>query len=190
MEHARHTKGHGRRSASFWALATILLAALVVFGYAVISGEWQVQPIVSGSMEPGFSVGGVVVAQREPLADLTLRSVIVTHPPHMPHYDLVHRIVEIKTLTADSAVVQTMGDDNTVPDPFLITVHGPWIYQVRFSVPFVGYPALWVHSPRGKVLLLAIAAALILLVATRVVLDRRRRKRKTITAGPAGPADA
>jgi signal peptidase len=155
--------------------AVLLLAAVALLGllgYSVGSGQWQIRPILSGSMRPGFPVGGVAITQREPLADLRVNEVIVTHPPNQPHFDLIHRIIQIKSVTANGAVVQTKGDDNPVADPFTVQVKGPWIYQVRTTVPVLGYAAVAVHSPRGRRILLA--GLLVLTVLARTLLGRRR----------------
>lgn len=138
-----------------WVVAAVGLCVFAGLAFAVVSGNWQIRPILSGSMEPGFPVGGVAVTQRMPISDLQLRSVIVTHPPGQPHFDLIHRIVQIKSQTADTAVVQTMGDANSAPDPFTVRVYGPWIYRVRFTVPLIGYPALWAHSHSGRLIVFA-----------------------------------
>lgn len=170
---ASEKRGRRVRVTGTHVTAALLLVLVSLLAGAVLSGNWQIRPVLSGSMRPGFSVGGVVVTEREPLRDLQLRSVIVTHPPGEPHFDLIHRIIQIESQGADSAVVQTMGDDNPAPDPFHVVVRGPWIYVVRFSVPWVGYPALWAHSPRGRQILLGLAVILALFVIARTLLARR-----------------
>lgn len=168
-----------------WMVVIALFVAVFGFlAFSVGSGAWQIRPVLSGSMRPGFPVGGVVITRREPISDLRLDSVIVTHPPGEPHFDLIHRIIEIKSQRADSAVVQTKGDDNSAPDPFVITVEGPSIYQVQYSFPLLGYPAVWAHSPRGRQLLLGLAVLLILAVVTRTLVRRRRPVVTDATNGP------
>ncbi len=164
-----------RLSPSMTITLAVLIGILTLLALAVGSGHWQVRPILSGSMSPGFPVGGVAVTDREPLADLKVNDVIITHPPGEPHFDLIHRVIQIKSLSADSAVVQTKGDANPAADPFVIKVHGPWMYRARFTVPLVGYAAIEVHSPKGRRLLLAIAALLVLFVVGRSLLANRRR---------------
>lgn len=163
----------GRLVAS--AVALVLLVGAPTF--ALASGRWQVQPILSGSMRPGFAVGGVVVAQHEPLRDLSVGSVIIVHPPDEPNVSIVHRVIRVVARHPDEALVQTKGDDNTSPDPFTATVHGPQVYVARFTLPFVGYPLVWAHSPNGRRVLLGLAALLLVLAATasRRELGRRRR---------------
>jgi cytoskeletal protein RodZ len=53
-------------------------------------------------------------------------------------------------------------------------VKGPWIYQVRTTVPVLGYAAVAVHSPRGRRILLLLAGLLVLTVLARTLLGRRR----------------
>jgi signal peptidase len=167
------TKSKSNRGVALLGAAVTLILVLAV---AVLSGTWQLRPVLSGSMRPGLSVGGVVVTQREPIADLQVRDVIVTHPPGEPGVNLIHRVIEIKSKTAGSAVVQTMGDANPAPDPFTVTVHGPWIYKARFAVPFVGYPAVALHSPLGRRITLAGALLVLAIAGLRIRKDSSRRK--------------
>ena len=148
-------------------LGAVLLLLVVGLGAEVTSGRWSIHPVLSGSMRPGFPVGGIVITEREPLSRLQLRDVIVTHPPGEPHFDLIHRVISIASRTNDSVTAQTMGDANPAPDPFQVVVHGPWMYQVKYSLPLLGYPALWAHSPGGRRIFLAVAIGLLLVAALR-----------------------
>ena len=181
-----------------WSLRRILGAVLVVAvlgGLAVVGvnvglGRWQIHPVLSGSMRPGLAVGSVVVMQREPVSDLAVRDVILTNPPGEPHFDIVHRVVSI-TPAPGGPVVQTMGDDNSAPDPWRVKIRSPYIYQARFSVPLLGYVALYLHGPRGRKTLLAIAAFLLLLAAAGSLWQRRgHRLADPPRSLPAPPAEA
>lgn len=160
---------------------TLLFVAIVLAGVAwlavsVLSGRLEVRPVLTGSMEPGFSVGGVVVAEREPLRDLQPRMVIVTHPPTDLQFAVVHRVIAVRSRSSTQAVVETRGDNNPTPDPYYSVVHGPWIYVVHESIPYVGYLALWAHSPAGRRNLMVVAIAIISLVVARTAWTRRRNR--------------
>jgi signal peptidase len=160
------------------ALLAVVLAVFGVATFLVGSGRWQARPILSGSMRPGFAVGSVALTEREPLSSLRLDAVIVTHPPGEPHVDLVHRVIQIKSMTSRGAVVQTKGDANSAADPFTVRVNGPWIYQVKTTIPLVGYAALAVHSPAGRRLLLGLAALLLVIAWLRILGQQRRKNTK------------
>lgn len=157
----------------------VLLAIVGVMAAAVGSGEWQVQPILSGSMRPGFPVGGVVFVQRVPLSSLRVRDVALFHPPGEPQITYVHRIISLER-TPQGLDIRTQGDDNVFPDPWTLHLQGRWAYQARFTVPLVGYVAVWDHSPSGhKDLLLAVGACLVVLAIVAIIGERRRRRRVT-----------
>jgi signal peptidase I len=176
-------------SAATMAAALLFLCLIGLLAVEVGSGQWQIRPVLSGSMRPGFPVGGLAITEREPFADLAIRSVIVTHPPGAPHFNLIHRIIAIKSRNGDSAVLQTMGDANAAPDPFIVHIEGPWIYQVRFTLPLIGYPAVAIHSPRGRLLLLALGILLLLWAAWRSRRGRRGKDIPAVSEGEAVPSD-
>jgi len=153
-------------------IGVVALAGLAVVAVAVLSGRWQIRPILSGSMRPGFAVGGVVVTERVPLADLRLGEVAVFHPPGQPSIDYVHRVIALHR-GDDGLVVHTKGDDNLYPDPWTLHVDGRYAYVARFTVPFLGYAAIWVHSPGGRRIILLAAGLLALGLVAAGLLERR-----------------
>lgn len=141
------------------AVLLVLLGALVLMIVGVVSGGWEIQPILSGSMRPGFPVGGVVVVERMPISSLRPRDVVLFHPPTEPGVTYVHRIIWLKR-TPSGTEIHTQGDDNAFPDPWTSVLKGKWAYQARFTVPLVGYAAVWDHSLAGRRYLLVITAVI------------------------------
>lgn len=192
--HRRRRRGGSNRR-PFTAKRTIgglaiaaLVAACVLVITAVVSGEWQLQPILSGSMRPGLPVGGVVAVQRVPTSSLQVRDVVLFHPPGQPNDTYVHRIISM-TKTPDGYVIRTQGDANRYPDPWTIRFRGPWAYEARFTVPLVGYAAVWYHSPAGrKALFLAGGSVIVLVAASVLVGELRRLRRKKSSPGDADGA--
>ncbi len=158
-------------------MLAVAAAVVVLMAVAVGSGAWQIRPVLSGSMRPGLPIGGVVVTQRIPLDELALRDVAVFHPPFDPHADYVHRVISLHR-EGSTVVVRTQGDDNIYPDPWTLRLHGRYAYVARFSVPLLGYPAVWAHSPTGRRDLLGAGAALAAAFAGTYALDRRRRRKR------------
>jgi signal peptidase I len=165
---------------------TLLVALLGVFAIVaaeVGSGKWEIQPVLSGSMRPGFPIGGVVVAQRVPTASLQVRDVILFHPPGEPQTTYVHRIISLERV-AGVDVVRTQGDDNRFPDSWTLHLNGRWAYEARFTIPLLGYVAVWDHSGSGRRDLLDGAGALIVLCGIMVLASHFvRGKREATTDG-------
>ena len=175
----RHVRA-GKRSVLAAVVACIVVGLIGAIAAAVMSGQYQVRPVLSGSMRPGLPIGGVVVTKRVPTSSLQIRDVIVFHRPDQPDELIVHRIVSITPGLA-GPVVQTQGDANDAPDPWRATMNGPTAYRAVFSLPLLGYPAVWMHSPTGRRVLLAVG----LLLVAGAALRRPKRFRR-----PAAEVDA
>ncbi|MDA8071190.1 MAG: signal peptidase I [Actinomycetota bacterium] len=182
----RPARERARRRALKRLVTATVLAALVAAAttgiVGVASGAWQVRPILSGSMRPGFPVGGVVVTQRVPLDSLHVGDVVVFHIPHDPGATYVHRIVWLEH-RGNELLVRTKGDANTVPDPWTLNVHGPVAYQARFTLPLIGYAAVWLHSPTGRNDMVAVAGLAFVVGALALALELVRERRARGAAG-------
>ena len=155
------------------AVSAALIGLVGLAAFAVLSGRYQVRPVLSGSMRPGFPVGGVVITERVPVSSLHVRDVVVLHRPDEPQELFVHRIISLTSGPA-GVVVKTQGDANAAPDPWQVTLRGDTAYRVLGSVPLVGYAAVWVHNPDGRRTLLAFGLLMILAAAGSVFAARRR----------------
>jgi signal peptidase I len=157
---------------AIWSLLGVVilgLAGLAVF--AVLSGGWTVTPILSGSMSPGLPVGGVAVAERTPIKNLADRDIILFQNPNRPSVEMVHRIINLSFDSSGRPVVKTQGDANTAADPWTVTLGGKYVYVVQFTLPLLGYPA--VYTNHGVDLM--VGGLILLLVAGGTVLVRQRR---------------
>ena len=163
------------------ALTLVVLVA-IVSAAAVLSGRYQARPVLSGSMRPGLPVGGVVVTERVPVSSLDVRDVIVFHRPDVPGDLVVHRIIALRHVGGDT-VIRTQGDANAVRDPWRVTLRGSTAYRARFSVPLVGYVAIWWHQPATRSLALVLAG-LCALAALAVLLVPAISRRRTPATEP------
>ncbi len=192
----RHAERRGGKGVVGYVKTTIstilLLAVLAGAGFVALSlvrGTWMVTPVLSGSMRPGFSVGGVVVSQRVPLNDIAVRDVIVFQNPIKPTEQMIHRIIKLTRLPSGAIKIKTQGDANPVPDPWTVKITTRFVYRIRWSVPLVGYVAIAYQNHRG--ILLAVAGLLLLLVAAGTWRKSGSKKEDTApddTPVP-GPAD-
>ena len=160
-----------------YVLLLAVLGAAGICAFALVQGTWQVTPVLSGSMRPGFSVGGAVISQRVPVDSLHVRDVIIFNDPYKPSEQIVHRIVRITKSSSGQLLFNTQGDANNVRDPWTITIRGNEVYKVRWSVPVLGYVANSYQNHRGDYLLGA-GIVLILIAVTTVLETRPGRRRR------------
>lgn len=167
---AAHARGHCSGvmvSNTKRAIASVMvLAVLAGVGFVALSlarGTWMVTPVLSGSMRPGFSVGGVVVSERVPLKDVAVRDVIVFQNPIKRTEQMIHRIVKLTREPGGAIKIKTKGDANPVPDPWTVVIHTRDVYRIRWSLPLLGYVAVAYQNYRG--IFIGVAGLLLLLVA-------------------------
>lgn len=153
-----------------------LIAGFATIGVAVLSGNWQIRPILSGSMRPGFSIGGVAVTQTIPTGQLKVGDVAVFHPPFLNNVTYIHRIISIKKVDGQF-IIHTKGDDNPSPDPWVLKITSNKSYVTRFTLPLIGYLAVWTHSTHGKKILLLIAGVLAIIFAMSILLEKENKRK-------------
>ena len=170
-------------------VAYVLLLAVLgpagICAFALVQGTWMVSPILSGSMRPGLAVRGVVISQRVRVDSLAVRDVIVFADPYKPSEQVLHRIVHITKGKSGQLLFNTQGDANTVRDPWTFSIHGNYVYRVRWTVPLIGYIAIAYQKHRGFFLLGA--GIVLIIIALFTVLETRpgRRRRHARQASPA-----
>jgi signal peptidase len=168
-----------------YVLLLAVLGAAGICAFALVQGTWQVTPVLSGSMRPGFSVGGAVISQRVAVDSLHVRDVIIFNDPLKPSEQIVHRIVRISKNSSGQLLFNTQGDANNVRDPWTLAIKGDYVYKVRWSVPLLGYVANNYQNHHGDYLLGA--GIVLILIAITTVLETRpeRRRRRAQQATPA-----
>jgi signal peptidase I len=181
--HSSDSVGHVSRRVQ-QVLTTVVglavLGAVAIACVALIRGTWILTPILSGSMRPGLPVGGLAISERVPVDRLVVRDVIVFREPNNPTKQVVHRIVRLRTNKSGQILINTQGDANTVRDPWTLTIRGRYAYQVRWTIPLLGYVGVAYQNDRGFVLL-GVGLALVALavtMATGLVRGRKRRARE------------
>ncbi len=153
-----------------------MLIGFIIMCIAVLSGSWQIRPILSGSMRPGFSIGGVAITQTIPTSQLKVGDVAVFHPPFLKNTTYIHRIISIRR-SNKQYIIRTKGDDNPIADPWLLRITSKNAYIARFTLPFIGYLAVWVHSYSGRKILLTIAGILVIIFIMSILLEREKKRR-------------
>lgn len=141
---ARGTRRAWRRAAAIALGSAALIGAL---GTGVLSAA-HIQPlvIISGSMEPGLPVGSVVYSQEVDASTLEVGDVVTTDRFNGPG-TVTHRVVDIEAGEEGTTVLTLKGDDNDGIDRETYEVTEVGI--MRFSIPYVGLPQLWVQNALG-----------------------------------------
>jgi signal peptidase len=154
------------RAAGNLALRAVLtgsLAVLLAVGVLPHLGWYRTETALSGSMEPYFSPGDMLVVTPEPLRDVRPGWVISYHIPVGDHHVQTHRVIQV-VRGGDHPLVRTKGDANEAADPWVAKLHGPKAWRVRKVVPHAGQLIVWLRQPIVHYLTLFLAPFLLALV--------------------------
>lgn len=145
-----------------WSIVSTLLVIAVVLAAIFLMGSrivgCRVFNIVSGSMEPEYSVGDLIYVQEVDPATIKPGDVIT----FVLNEDLVvatHRVVRVD---AEKQRLYTKGDANDTEDG--APVHYKNVIGIpRFAIPGLGYVSDFIQNPPGMYITIAGVAVLMLL---------------------------
>ena len=171
-----------RRIAS--ALTTVLTVVVTLAGVAFILPAvfgMQRYVITGTSMTGTIDYGSVAVEDVVPVSDLRVGDIITYEPPADSGLDhlVTHRIVAIHGHT-----FRTQGDAVPQRDPWKFQLDGVQQSRVAFSVPYVGYPFIWLADRGTRMLVIGLPAALIALISLWQIASVLRPRRKVEPSPP------
>ena len=144
------------------ALTTTLVTLIVIFAVFLMGSRlvgFQVFNVVSGSMEPTYSVGDLLYVKTVDPDSVKVGDVIT----FVLNEDLVvatHRVVRID---AENRHFYTKGDANDTEDK--APVHFNNLIGVpQFSIPLLGYVSNYIQNPPGTYVAIGAVVALLLAV--------------------------
>ena len=161
----------------FWDTVTTVLVALVVVFAVFLMGSrlmgMQVFNVISGSMEPTYSVGDLLYVKT-----VDPDSVKVGDPiTFVLNEDLVvatHRVVSIDK---ENRQFTTKGDANETEDA--APVHFNNLVGIPvFAIPLLGYVSAYIQSPPGMYVAIALGIALLAAVFLPDLLTKEENKEK------------
>jgi len=129
-----------------WVVVVLAFGTLAFIGLGPRVGGYRTLTVLTGSMRPTMPPGSVVVATREPTADLRVGQVLVYRIPVLDHRVVSHRVVSISR-TSSGVVVQTKGDANNAPDPWRARITDASVWEGRVAVPYLGTAIRALRSP-------------------------------------------
>jgi signal peptidase I len=178
VEPKRRVKRRAGRLRKWLAGVGVALAVVIVVGVLLVSVGPKVAPyhtyfVRSGSMEPTFSTGDLIVLGKVRMSEVETGDIITFERPDDPDTLVTHRVIGIET-TAGGEQFRTKGDANDSADPWRVPVEGSgWRYKFRISK--LGYVFGYLSTPLARLALLAVPAVLLGLVSLG---DRRKRRPK------------
>ena len=132
----------------------ILLSAMFLMG-ARVAGL-SVYTIISGSMEPTYSVGDLIYVKSVPPEQIEVGDP-VTFVLNENLVVATHRVVRVDR---ENQRLYTKGDNNQIAD--INPVHYKNVIgKPLFSLPYLGYISAWVKTPSGTYTAIAVGAALL-----------------------------
>src|SRR4051794_77478 len=155
------------------ALTSLVLSSVGVFlfiGLLPRTGTYRTLTVLSGSMEPAFKPGDMVVATPISNDALKIGDVLVYAIPIGDHHVESHRVVKIVSRKPLSVV--TKGDANEEADPWTAQLDGDRVWTVRRAVPYVGQGILWLRSPAVHRWLTLFVPALVVILMLKAIWRR------------------
>ena len=194
----------------FMMLMAVLLVGLRVFGLTPLY-------VMSGSMEPAFHVGSLIFVQKTDPSTISVGDPITytineegdysTHRViDIVSYDTVNRpavdekgepvldengeqVFEDHVLEETCYYFSTKGDANESPDGTPVYYKNV-VGVPRITIPYLGYVANWLQTPRGKIMGISIALVIIILTFLPDLLKLVDEPEKKKEEEKAEPADA
>ena len=148
---------------AMWVVVALAVAILATVTLGPRLGLFQVETVLSGSMEPLFQPGDVLVVVPEPLTDVRAGQILSFHAPTPDHRVETHRVVRV-IHHGPHPVIVTKGDANSAPDPWHARLHGTTAWRMVAVVPKAGslirtLRERWVHVVTVLLVPLLLAAA-------------------------------
>jgi signal peptidase len=160
----------------------ICVVLLVVWGTGIGLQHYLQTPtpllaVESGSMEPVFYRGDLVVVRAVDPSSLVVGDIVIYNsssiPSHSGGVPIVHRIIEINNVGGELRFI-TMGDNNPVPDSHYRTADDIFA-KVIGSVRYLGFITLILMPPTG---LISIIILVVIFLAASLLCDTFAPKKK------------
>jgi signal peptidase I len=148
----------------------VLTVAVVLFGVAVVIPKllgYQSYVITTGSMRGTADPGSLVLARTVPTSALQVGDVITYVPPPDAGvtHPVTHRIVDVTLNDEGQRILQTKGDANPTPDPWVFTLSSEVQPRMVLSLPLAGYPVLLLADRTVRMIAVGGPALIVALLA-------------------------
>lgn len=157
----------------FWNIISTVIVALIVLCAIFLMGSrllgYRVFTVISGSMEPKYSVGDLIyVKQVDP--DGIKKGDIITFILNEQLTVATHRV---EAVDAENRYFYTKGDANETIDAS--PVHFNNVIGVpQFSIPLLGYVSNFIQNPPGTYITIGVGLVLIIAVFVPDLLKKEK----------------
>ena len=150
----------------FSTVAIVLLVVTVLALQGTRLFGIRAYAVLSGSMEPKYHTGSVVYVKK--VAPESIKKGDVITFLMNGSTTVTHRVVEVDS---ENKKFVTRGDANNTNDSPVdfSSVYG----KVVYTVPYLGFVAVWISTTAGKIVLAAVFVILILLVTLSELLMKK-----------------
>lgn len=173
---------HSKSLKKIWSIVSSVLVAIVVICAIFLMGSrllgYRVFTVISGSMEPSYSVGDLIYVKSvdpntvkvgDPITFILNENLVVA----------THRVIKID---AENQYFYTKGDANETADA--LPVHFNNLIGVpEFSIPKLGYVSDFIQNPPGMYITIAIVGALVIVVFFPDMLGKKKKDEKQDKSG-------
>ncbi len=158
-----------------WNTVTTILLIAVILVAGVIAGPrlagLQPYAVLSGSMEPTYHVGSLIYVKAVDPTEVSVGDPITYHAGD---YIVTHRVVRVDT---EGQCFYTKGDANETEDGGAVAYES-LIGKPMATIPYLGYIANAVSSPRGMILAVTGVVVLLVLMFIPDILTKAEEKDK------------
>ena len=174
-----------RRSRKFANIAittACVVVTLLALAFILPSLFGLQRYVITGtSMTGTIDFGSIAVVEVVPVTDLRVGDIITYTPPPESGVDhpVTHRIIAIH-----GRVLQTKGDAVPQKDPWKFKLDSSQQARVVFSVPYLGYPLIWLADRETRMLVIGLPAAIIGLISLGQVFSALRPRRRPEETAP------
>lgn len=156
-----------------WNIFTTIIVIIVVILACIlfVPKIFGITPmaVLSGSMEPAYHVGGLVFVQKVDPENVTVGDAI-TFNVGAGDTVVTHRVIKINEKDKS---FETKGDANENADGGEVAFANVKGRAMDFSIPLLGYVAVYLGSTKGMILL---AAGMIILFLISFIIDQLSKK--------------
>lgn len=145
-------------------ISFVLFALMVFLAFIVISSKasggdptvmgYQFKTVLSGSMEPTFLTGSIIVIEPTKDGSKYKKDDVITFKESDKKI-VTHRIIDVKNVNG-KVMYETKGDNNNGPDLKPVLAENVIGKYGNITVPYVGYLLNYANSKAGAALLLII----------------------------------
>ncbi len=166
---------HSQKIKKVWNIISTIIVVIFVLCAVFLMGSrlmgYQVFNVISGSMEPTYSVGDLIYVKKVDLNDIKIGTPIT----FVLNEDLAvatHRVVNIDV---ENQHFYTKGDANETADS--TPVHFNNVIGVpRFSIPWLGYVSDFIQNPSGMYITIGVGAVLVIAVFLPDMLSKKKKE--------------